>query len=152
MDQFALQSSLGYISPEEEVAILSDQAQQHPIDTIKTCASMNEVTRLKHEVNQVRISPEIKRYLVDIVNATRSAPGVQLGASPRASITLMKIAGWRFSNQFLGIGIHRRGLAQCRHNPRLMGRDRKRRGLRILRKVHQPRLSKPRPVRILNSI
>ena len=92
MDRFALQFSLGYISPEEEVDVLSDQMQQHPIDSIQSCVSIQEVAQLKQNVNQVRISPEIKRYLVDIVNATRSFPGVQLGASPRASLTLMKIA------------------------------------------------------------
>jgi MoxR-like ATPase len=53
---------------------------------------MQEVAWLKQQVKQIRISPEIKRYLVDIVNATRSAAGVQLGASPRASLTLMKIS------------------------------------------------------------
>lgn len=92
MDRFAMQFSLGYISPEEEVAVLSDQVQTHPIDLIESCVTMPEIIRLKNQVKQVRISPEIKRYLVDIVNATRSAPGVQLGASPRASLTLMKVA------------------------------------------------------------
>ena len=92
MDRFALQFSLGYIAPEEEVAVLSDQAQHHPIDAVEPCVCMQEVAWLKHQVKQVRISPEIKRYLVDIVNATRSAAGVQLGASPRASLTLMKIS------------------------------------------------------------
>ena len=88
MDRFALQFSLGYISPEEEVAVLADQAQAHPIEAIQPCVSMQEVTRLKQQVKQIRISAEIKRYLVDIVNATRSAAGVQLGASPRASIVM----------------------------------------------------------------
>jgi MoxR-like ATPase len=92
MDRFALQFSLGYIAPEEEVEVLSDQAQHHPIDTIEPCVCMQEVAWLKQQVKQIRISPEIKRYLVDIVNATRSAAGVQLGASPRASLTLMKIS------------------------------------------------------------
>jgi MoxR-like ATPase len=92
MDRFALQFSLGYISPEEEVAVLTDQVQSHPIDSIESCVSMPEVAQLKQQVTQVRINPEIKRYLVDIVNATRSSAGVQLGASPRASLTLMKIA------------------------------------------------------------
>jgi MoxR-like ATPase len=92
MDRFALQFSLGYISPEEEVAVLSDQVQAHPIDSIEPCVTMPEIMRLKNQVKQIRISPEIKRYLVDIVNATRSAAGVQLGASPRASLTLMKVA------------------------------------------------------------
>ena len=92
MDRFALQFSLGYIAPEEEVAVLSDQAQHHPIDAVEPCVNMQEVAGLRQQVKQVRISPEIKRYLVDIVNATRSAAGVQLGASPRASLTLMKIS------------------------------------------------------------
>ncbi len=92
MDRFALQFSLGYIAPEEEVEVLSDQAQHHPIDAVEPCVSMQEVAGLRQQVKQVRISPEIKRYLVDIVNATRSAAGVQLGASPRASLTLMKIS------------------------------------------------------------
>ncbi|MBK1986722.1 MoxR family ATPase [Sphaerospermopsis aphanizomenoides BCCUSP55] len=92
MDRFALQFSLGYISPEEEVNLLSEQIQQHPIDTIQPCVDLEGIIYLKQQVKQIRISAELKRYLVDIVNATRTAEGVQLGASPRASITLMKIA------------------------------------------------------------
>jgi MoxR-like ATPase len=92
MDRFALQFSLGYISPQEEVTVLTDQVQSHPIDSIESCVSMQEVNQLRQQVKQVRISPELKRYLVDIVNATRSSAGVQLGASPRASLTLMKTA------------------------------------------------------------
>ncbi|TAF08082.1 MAG: MoxR family ATPase [Nostocales cyanobacterium] len=92
MDRFAIQFSLGYISPEEEVNLLSDQIQQHPIDTIQSSVDLQDIITLKTLVKQIRISTELKRYLVDIVNATRIAEGVQLGASPRASITLMKIA------------------------------------------------------------
>ncbi|OUL22347.1 magnesium chelatase [Nostoc sp. T09] len=92
MDRFALQFSLGYISPEDEVNLLSDQIQQHPIDTIQPCIDLQDIITLKQQVKKVRISQDLKCYLVDIVNATRSAQGVQLGASPRASIALMKIA------------------------------------------------------------
>jgi MoxR-like ATPase len=92
MDRFSLQFSLGYVSPEEEVAILSQQLQQHPIETIKPCISIEEAIALKQQVKQIRISEEMKRYVVTIVNTTRSASGVQLGASPRASLALMKVA------------------------------------------------------------
>jgi MoxR-like ATPase len=92
MDRFALQFGLGYISVEEEVAVLSNQIQIHPIDTIEPCVSMQDIATLKQQVKRVRISQEMKRYLVDIVNATRSSTGVQLGASPRASIASMKVA------------------------------------------------------------
>ncbi|MBD2139415.1 MoxR family ATPase [Anabaena sp. FACHB-1237] len=92
MDRFALQFSLGYISPEEEVKLLSDQIEKHPIDNLQSCASLQDIINFKKQVKQVRISEELKRYIVDIINRTRTAPGVQLGASPRASLALMKIA------------------------------------------------------------
>jgi MoxR-like ATPase len=92
MDRFAMQFSLGYLSPEQEVEVLSAQVQTHPIDTLQPCVSLTEILSLKQQIKQIPVSAELKRYLVDLVNATRSAPGVQLGASPRASIALMKIA------------------------------------------------------------
>ncbi|MGK7891797.1 MAG: AAA family ATPase [Leptolyngbyaceae cyanobacterium] len=92
MDRFALQFSLGYLAAEDEVAILSAQLQDHPIDDIQPCLTVADVELLKQQVKQVRISEELKRYVVDLVQATRSASGVQLGASPRASISLMKVA------------------------------------------------------------
>ncbi len=92
MDRFALQFSLGYVSPEEEVNILSDQVMIHPIDEISPCVTRDDVFDLKQRVREIRISEELKRYIVDIVNRTRSAEGVQLGASPRASLALMNTA------------------------------------------------------------
>ena len=92
MDRFALKFSLGYISPEEEIEILSERLYSRPIDGIKPCISVQEAIALKEQVKQVRIGEEIKRYVVDIVNATRHAEGVQLGASPRGSLALMKVA------------------------------------------------------------
>lgn len=92
MDRFALQSRLGYVAPEDEVAILSDQADTHPVDDLRPCVNIQDILRLREAVKAVRISEEIKRYMVDLVGATRSMPGVQLGASPRASLTLMKVA------------------------------------------------------------
>ena len=92
MDRFALQFTLGYVAPEQEVAILSAQADNHPLERIASCVSMAEVLALKAAVRQVRISEELKRYIVELVGATRKAAGVQLGASPRASLALMKAA------------------------------------------------------------
>lgn len=92
MDRFALQFSLGYVPPEEEVLILSAQEKDHPLDHIKPCASLIEVVALKRAVKEVRVAEELKHYIVELASATRNWPGVQLGASPRASITLMKVA------------------------------------------------------------
>lgn len=92
MDRFAMQFTLGYISPEEEVAILTAQAQAHPIDSLPSVTTLAEVADLRQAVTGVRLGDELKRYIVDLVAATRRAPGVQLGASPRASLALMKTA------------------------------------------------------------
>lgn len=92
MDRFALQFSLGYLSTEAEIEILSQQMQEHPIERLTPCLSLDDIFVLKQQVRQVRVSPELKRYVVDIVNATRHIEGVQLGASPRGSIALMKVA------------------------------------------------------------
>ena len=90
MDRFALVFNLGYVSAQAEVSILSAQVKQHPIDDLKPCVSIGDVHQLKRAVSEIRISDELKRYIVNLVSATRTATGVQLGASPRASLALMK--------------------------------------------------------------
>ncbi len=92
MDRFGLQFSLGYVTSKEEVAVLSAQQESHPIDTVSACVSIEDVLSLKRQVKQVHISEELKHYIVEIVKTTRSTAGVVLGASPRASISLMQIA------------------------------------------------------------
>ena len=92
MDRFAMQFTLGYVTPAEEVAVLTAQQHNHPLDELKSCVTLADVLALRHAVDRVRISEELKRYVVDLVAATRTAAGVQLGASPRASIALMKAA------------------------------------------------------------
>jgi MoxR-like ATPase len=92
MDRFAIQFSLGYVQSDEEVAILTAQERNHPLEELRSCATLEDVLTLKRAVAEVRISEELKRYAVDLVGATRAVPGVQLGASPRASIALMKAA------------------------------------------------------------
>ena len=90
MDRFAMQFSLGYVDSADEVAILSAQERSHPLEELRACAALEDVLTMKQAVQLVRISDELKRYAVDLVGATRIASGVQLGASPRASIALMK--------------------------------------------------------------
>ena len=92
MDRFAVRLSLGYVSPEVEVSIISAQEQHHPLEQISPCVTTQEVLYLKQCVKNVRVSPELKRYVVDIVAATRGAPAVQLGAGPRASLALTHLA------------------------------------------------------------
>jgi MoxR-like ATPase len=92
MDRFGMQFDLGYVQPADEVAILTAQQHSHPLDELEPCAAVGDVLTLRRAVEAIRISAELRRYVVDLVGATRTAAGVQLGASPRASIALMKAA------------------------------------------------------------
>jgi MoxR-like ATPase len=92
MDRFAMQFSLGYVQAEEEVAILTAQQHNHPLDELEPCATLEEIRQLQRAASQVRLSDELKRYIVALAAGTRAITGVQLGASPRGSIALMKAA------------------------------------------------------------
>ena len=59
---------------------------------MQACISPQEIIVLKQQVKDVRLSDELKRYAVDLVRATRGAPSVQLGAGPRASLALTRMA------------------------------------------------------------
>lgn len=90
MDRFGLRFQLGYIEAEQEVGMLTDQREAHPLELLRACVEQDDVKMLRNVVPSVRISDEIKRYIVDVVGATRSAQGIKMGASPRASLTMMK--------------------------------------------------------------
>ncbi|MEJ2760363.1 MAG: MoxR family ATPase [Gammaproteobacteria bacterium] len=90
MDRFAMRISLGYIAEDDEVTILSEHNRSHPLDALKARVTREDVLRCRGELGEVRLSDEIKHYIVGIIRATRNAAGVANGASPRASITLMK--------------------------------------------------------------
>lgn len=90
MDRFAMQLSLGYVNAEQEVEIMAAQEKGHPLDTLQPMVSLMDIAALKEAVKAVRVSEELKQYMVALVAGTRHAAGVQLGASPRASIALMK--------------------------------------------------------------
>jgi MoxR-like ATPase len=92
LDRFAMKFSLGYVSLAQEIAILNAQGNTHPLDTLQACISFEELLILHQQVKQVRISDELKRYIVEIVASTRQVKEIKLGASPRASLTLMKCA------------------------------------------------------------
>jgi len=90
MDRFMMRLSLGYISREDEVHVMSDQGIEHPLVRVKPVADTCQVREVQQAVHRVVISDEIKHYIVDIVAATRRTEGVLLGASPRASLALMR--------------------------------------------------------------
>ncbi len=92
MDRFAMQCSLGYVSASEEAAILADQTETHPVDVLAPVATRDEILELMAAARQIRFSEELRHYVVALVGATRGHPSIQLAASPRASLALMKVS------------------------------------------------------------
>ncbi len=92
LDRFAMKFSLGYVSSDQEVNILKSQSREHPLQSIEACITVDEILHLKAVVKNVRISDELYHYVVSLVSATRDQPQVKLGASPRASLLLMRCA------------------------------------------------------------
>ena len=92
MDRFAVRLSLGYVTAEAEVEIVAAQEQRHPLESIAACISIEEVRWLRRCAREVRVSAELRRYAVELARATRAAPAVQLGAGPRASLALSRLA------------------------------------------------------------
>ena len=90
LDRFMLRISLGYPSPEEEIAILDSQQYVHPIETIGQVVDAQELLEAQEKVKEVYVDPLVKEYIVDLVNATRKHPDIYLGASPRGSLALYK--------------------------------------------------------------
>ncbi|MGJ8696176.1 MAG: AAA family ATPase [Verrucomicrobiaceae bacterium] len=92
MDRFALKRSLGYVSVENELAILEAQNQEHPLTRLKAVVTREEVRQVQEAVKSVSITPDLQEYIVRLVAGTRELPEVRLAASPRASLGLKRIA------------------------------------------------------------
>jgi MoxR-like ATPase len=92
LDRFFLRLQLGYPKAAEEVAILDAQRVHHPLEGLGQVMTADELTRSQEQAREVHLSESVKRYVVDVVTATRSHPEVYLGASPRGSLALARAA------------------------------------------------------------
>ncbi len=97
LDRFIMRFSVGYPEREMEKRILLTKKEAFPIDSLKPVSDTNELIRLRNEVKKVFVHPEIAGYIVDIIRATRTHRELYLGASPRASLFLMRVSqSWAF--------------------------------------------------------
>ncbi|MGF1505124.1 MAG: AAA family ATPase [Anaerolineae bacterium] len=90
LDRILLRIHLGYPEPNEELAILDAQQYQHPVESIEQVVSVDQLLRAQEEVRSVYLDNQVKRYIVDLVTATRHHDAVYLGASPRGSLSLYR--------------------------------------------------------------
>jgi MoxR-like ATPase len=90
LDRFLLRIQLGYPSPAEELTVLSAQQYQHPINNMYQVVSVQELLAAQQAIREIYVADEIKRYIIDLVNASRQHPDVYLGSSPRGSLALFR--------------------------------------------------------------
>ncbi|HYG70900.1 MAG TPA: AAA family ATPase [Actinomycetota bacterium] len=92
LDRFMMRIGLGYPSAEVEAEILATHGIHSTLGDISPVADAIGVRAMIEEAREVHVSPSVRRYIVDLVEATRRHPDIYLGASPRASIMLLRSA------------------------------------------------------------
>ena len=92
IDRFLLRLSLGYPSQEEDRVILERLAEESPLEELEPILKTSELLDLQRLVSKVRVAQAVEEYVVSLIHATRSHPRVELGASPRAMISLFRAA------------------------------------------------------------
>ncbi len=92
LDRFMMRIGIGYPSPDVEAEILATHGVHSTLGDIEAVADATTVREMIEQARQVHVAPGVRRYIVDLVEATRRHPDVYLGASPRASIMLLRAA------------------------------------------------------------
>lgn len=90
LDRFIFKLQMGYPTKEEEMNILKQAEQQLPIEQIDAILTVEELTDMQHNVQNVTVDQTVVSYIVDCAAATRSHKSLSLGVSPRGSLALMK--------------------------------------------------------------
>lgn len=92
LDRFMMRLRIGYPSPEAEEEILEDQSSHEPLAALDPVLNGSDVLAMQKAVSRVRIVSSLRRYVVDLLTATRTSREVYLGASPRAGLALVRAA------------------------------------------------------------
>jgi MoxR-like ATPase len=92
LDRFMIRIKLGYPTPQEEMQMLDLQQYKHPLNDLQQVVSLDDLVMAQREVKKIYVADEIKRYIIEIVTATRNQPDIYLGASPRGALALYRVA------------------------------------------------------------
>jgi MoxR-like ATPase len=90
LDRFLIRLSLGYPTLEEESRMLQRLQHGHPIEDLGTVVSAAEVIACQDAVREIHVEDKVRRYILEIVQGTRTHDDVHLGGSPRASLALFR--------------------------------------------------------------
>ncbi|GAA1275385.1 hypothetical protein Psi02_02070 [Planotetraspora silvatica] len=91
-DRFTAKIAMGYPEPAAELEMLDVHGASQPLDKLDPVATTAEVRALIEAIRAVYVSQPVKKYAIDVVAATRQSPDLLLGASPRATLHLVRSA------------------------------------------------------------
>lgn len=90
LDRFLMKLSMGYPGREAELEILDTQGEGETISSLGAAVTPADVLMMTRALSAVHVAPELKNYLLDLAGATRTHPGLRLGLSPRAVLSLQR--------------------------------------------------------------
>jgi MoxR-like ATPase len=92
LDRFLMRISVGYPQRADELSVLETHEIRHLVERLTAVATAHDLSTMIDMVRRVQIAPELRGYLVDIAEASRNHPSVELGMSPRATLSLQQVA------------------------------------------------------------
>ncbi|MBQ3527405.1 MAG: MoxR family ATPase [Clostridia bacterium] len=92
LDRFVLRLSMGYPNQAEEITLISDRQTANPLHSVNAVTDADSLNAIRKMVSEVKVSGEIAKFIVQLVGGTRTSDKITLGASPRASLALMKLS------------------------------------------------------------
>jgi len=92
LDRFLIRISLGYPTPKDEIRMIGEQQRVHPLENLGPVVEISDLLSAQQAVRAVDVSAELRRYILDLIGASRKHPEVYLGASPRGSLALFRTA------------------------------------------------------------
>lgn len=92
LDRFMMKFSLGYPDEQTELRMIVSQSVAHPLDALEPVADSSQILSIQQLVKQVHLEDAVAAYLVAITRMTREHPAIFLGASPRATLSLVQAA------------------------------------------------------------
>lgn len=95
LDRFMMKIKIGYPDEEYELVMLKRYKEDNPLNSLKPVAQPEDIICLREYANKVYVDEKIERYIISLIKATREREEILLGASPRASINLLKCSQGR---------------------------------------------------------
>jgi MoxR-like ATPase len=92
LDRFLMRVGIGYPSPDAEMDLLEHQADAPALADLRPVADAGQLEKLVQAAAAVHVAPALRRYLVDLAEASRRHPDLGLGMSPRATLSLLRVA------------------------------------------------------------